>query len=364
MKQADILLRAKDYLEQINNYTDPLTGQELPMDSVFRDPTVRRSLFFVPKNLGWIVAYDGDWGRLPFAPDPNLRKWVKPRERKISGMDMVALLNWTRDVASNQSLNLSALKKYLVERGYLRLSNEKYTVTPEGIQAGFRICQSSHDPTVLFEPSAQQLLLDNLDDLSDHCKAHCTEEAGMEKRRVKITGREALQGNIRVVRALGQGRHPVTGQPLPDSDPATQERMKTCFAYVAGALERALELGYFSAKEPFHLSREKWGSLSPLDEACSQAEFLQTVNATLDDPTAVQLVSSQELTDLLEAEGLIAKETSANGRARRVATPKGEAQGITRQERMSQKGEPYQAWVYPPEIQRMLIAKLERFVQD
>lgn len=181
---------------------------------------------------------------------------------------------------------------------------------------------------------------------------------------MKITDRETLQGNIQVVRALSDGLHPLTGQAVAPNDPAAQERMKTCFGYVARALERALELGFFSAKAPFRLSREKWNSLSPSAEACTLSEFLRTVNAGLDDPTAVQSLSTQELADFLEAEGLVAKATSSTGWARLVPTSEGERLGITFGERRNEKGEPYQIMFYPPETQRLLIAKLEQFVRD
>lgn len=160
-------------MDQLNNYTDPLTGGHLPADSVFQDPAVHKSLYFSTKNLGWVIAYDNDGDRLPFAPDPDLRKGVKPDQRDVGAKDMATILSRTSDAAKNRGLDLAVLKEYLVDWGYLQTSDGRYTVTPKGLQAGMRSCQSTYGPTVRFAPSAQQLLLDELDDLAEYCVAHC-----------------------------------------------------------------------------------------------------------------------------------------------------------------------------------------------
>lgn len=363
MKQADILLRAKNYLLQIDRNMDPLTGQWLPADSVLRDEAVHQRLYFAGKSLGWIIAHDNDVPRLPFAPDPVLRTKVKADTRCVSLQEMTELLSRACDVTTHKGLWPKTIPAYLENEGYLYQNTRQ--CTPKGQRVGLRSYMTQHGPAVKLEPAVQQLLIDHLDDLAE-LNQTLTEGSFGRKEYKKITIKEpqAVQANFRAVEALSRGLHPVTGRPLPEQDPATQERLKTCFRYVAQALKRSLELGYYSAKAPFTLTKAAWESIPVAEEGCSIMEFLQPVNAAVADLTGTQTLDRQTAVEALEELGAITNETTSTGRHKAIPTPAGEAMGLCYQMRIGTRGEPYQALILSPEVQRELIKWLERFVKD
>lgn len=362
MKQADILLRAKNYLLQINQNMDPLTGQWLPVDSVLRDEAVHKCLYFVGKSLGWIIAYDNDVPRSPFTPDPVLRKGAKADTRCVTLQEMTTLLDRACDVTTHKGLGAKTVSAYLEREGYLYQNTRQ--CTPKGQQAGLRAYTTQYGPAVRLEPAAQQLLIDHLDDLAELNRA--LTEGNSNRKAAKTTIKEirAAQENYRVVEALSRGLHPVTGRTLPEKDPATQKRLQTCFRYVAQALKRSLELGYFSAKAPFTLTKAAWESIPVAEEGCTIMEFLQQVNATMTDPTATQALSHQTVIEALEELGALTGETTPTGRRKVIPTPAGEAMGLCYKMRTGTTGESYQALALPMPCQRELIAWLERFVKD
>ena len=58
MKQIDILRHAKDYLEKLDAYTDPISGTRLPSSSAARDEYVHKSFYFSLKHMNHIISYD------------------------------------------------------------------------------------------------------------------------------------------------------------------------------------------------------------------------------------------------------------------------------------------------------------------
>lgn len=366
MKQADILLHAKNYLLQIDRGLDPLTGQWLPMDSVLRDEAVRKHLYFVGKNLGWIIAYDNDATRASFVPDPTLRKGVKAGTSSVTLQEMTTLLDRACDAVTHKALGKKTVLAYLENEGYLYRNTPQggRRCTPKGQQAGLRAYTTQYGPAVRLEPAAQQLLIDHLDDLAELDRALAEGKTSRKVDRVQIKETQTAQENFRVVEALSRGLHPFNGQPLPEKDPVTQERLKTCFHYVAKALKRSLELGYFSAKAPFTLTKAVWESLPIAEESRTIMEFLQPVNATVTDPTGTQTLSRQTVVEALEELGVLTVETTPTGRRKTIPTPAGEAMGLSYQTRTGTTGEPFQALILSPEVQRELIKWLERFVKD
>lgn len=361
MRQADILLHANDYLEQINQNIDPLTGKPIPRDSILEEPAVRKALFFISEDLKKIVSYDAGQDRTPYTPDPERRALARAREEEIDAIDMANLINRTRNAVVSRGVSQQMLNKYLLDRGYLLYRGG---VTEKGRSAGLRVAVAEGGkPLTLFGPQAQAMLLNNLDDLAEYCKSSFP--AAVRKQKSKIKNPGQMRQNLQLVRSLSQGRNPLTGQALPPSDPAAQPRLKTCFSYIASALERSLEQGFLSAKKPFSLSRAEWERIPVLEEACTPAQLRASVNGCLTDLTAVQKITYPELNRGLFEEGFLTySHTSPDPGAQEiVVTPKGEALGIRQEEAKQADGTPYVARLYSPEAQRYIIRQLERFVR-
>lgn len=362
MNQAQILLRARDYLVQLDRYIDPLTGKYLPQETVFRDEDVHKHIFFACLHLERIIVYDCDWNRLPFAPDPNRRGTVKVECRAFGIKRMAELITQTCDITRTRSVQIKQLREYLFDRGYLQKSAEgKDIPTPKGTAAGLSAVKGDRDDFLLFEPTAQQLLLNSLDDLAEYYKTNTPEKA--KKERVNIDADSALyrglQNQLQVTRALSQGRHPVTGQSLPASDPACQQRLKACFGYVARALEQALELGYYSAKRPFALTRAEWEAIPVSEEPCALNTFVERANARIQDRTATQTMTAPKMRELLTAAGVFTMSPGLAGRPRFAVTAKGEALGIYTQNTVGNDGKSFEILVYSKAAQQYMITLLE-----
>lgn len=356
MKQADILRRARDYLDQIAWGKDPLTGQELPTNTVLRDKTVLETLRRAASDLERIVIYDSGRERPPYAPDPARRQQVSATEQTISRREMLARLGRTCDRIEVRTVEPRTLMDYLADRGFIQLEGQSYSLTPEGSRIGL---VSGTGERVRFTTQAQQFLLDNLDDLADFCAASCPEAKKPHawERIGEAGARQVIQDDLRILQCLSQGLCPGTGEPLPPSDPACQKRLKTCFDYGARALERALELGIYSAQVPFSLTRAEWEGIPVPNEPCTGAEFCRRVNGRLPDQTAVKGMTAPKLTERLLEAGLLEKDAENQSRP----TAQGAALGI---ELRDVPDKDYKQLVYSPAAQRHLKSLLESYIRE
>lgn len=361
MQQTDILLRARTYLDQITRSIDPLTGQSLPGDSVLLESEIREALLGAWQNLGAIIVYDRNQKRPPYTPDPEMRRRVRPRQEEIGCSDMVGLLNQARDIVFSRSLVPKSLYGYLLDRGYLQKGENGEDVTEKGRSGGFRISRGP-DPGVTFSPEAQALLLNSLDDLSEYCKAQPQRSHSNPKS--KIPDPAAMDRSLQTVKALSQGRHPVSGQDLPPSDPAAGERLRTCFDYVARALARSRDLGFFSARGPFSLSRAEWERLAPWKQSCAISLFVSQINRCPADPTAVQPITIKDLQAILARGGFLTLVSTSPGRDHYAVTARGKDLGLEIKRMSGRDGMPYMGLSCPPAVQQYLIEKLEQFVKE
>lgn len=397
LNQARVLLRARDYLDRINYWTiDPLSWEPLPEDSILVEEDIHRAIFSAAWALARIIAYDQDWERSPtFVPDARRRKRIRPDKNTVNKERMVAILNMTCDFTKSGEISTAQLQQYLRSEGYLQCKKVKtegvlcqlfrYTPTPLGESIGlekadqctgcteseFEMHKDVYEDYVIYTPRAQQFLLDDLDRLEDYCRGFQSHQKSTLRKKMKVNpaNREKYERRIEIFQALSQGLHPTTHQPLPPADPACQEKLKTCFGYVARALERALELGYYSAKADFFLPRAQWEKI-PIEEPGSwDYEFLSAVNRLCPCPdlTAVERLSFETLCELLRAEGLMQygePDADRPDDMRYVPTEKGKQLGFQIGILNLSDDEYKEVVYYSPEAQRHILSLLERYVKD
>lgn len=362
MKQAELLQRVRDYLDQMKRGLDPLTGQQLPADTILRDEFVCQNLFFAARDLERIVVYDCDWERLPFTPDPKRREAVRAKGETLDLQGMATLLSSVCDVTRSKVMVGPHLARYLEDRGFAQRSEAgRCVLTPAGESIGMAQWQNSRDGSLRFPTVAQQFLLDNLEDLAEFFQRNASQRQQKVKTKVEGEKRWKIQREAQILQALSLGWHPATGEPLPASDPACQKRLRTCFGYGARALERTLEWGHYSAKEPFFLTREGWESISVSDEFCTAWEFANRVNELLSDRTAVEAMTAWRLEGLLLQSGMLEK----NAENKMVPTSQGTALGIELRDMIDENtGKSFKHLFYSSEAQRYMRSLLEASIQE
>lgn len=346
MKQTDILRHAKDYLDKLNRGADPLSDTPLPADSVGREPKVHELFYRCSVALKRIIIYDENSPESSFFITPQQRSTLTPTEPSITLMPLMSQIN--KAVALNicRELAWSTLCDWLVEQGML-VKEARYSVTPQGRALGI-------EPTggKRFSPSAQQFIFDHLEDISQW---HRAKGKTRNLRKAQVEKRDVLEYNQRGMELLSQGRHPITGEPMAAGEALTRERLRKCFAWVALALTRSLERGFFTAKISFSLPKERWADIPVKQEPVTLRDFVSSVNALLPDPTAADALAPLHVQEFLLSQGLMEEGRSKTGRKTHLLTPAGEEMGITPEERVALNGKHYTTLLYAPQIQQYLI---------
>jgi len=359
MTQIQVLAHAKDYLDQLNAHTDPISGAPLPASSAAWDEELHKLFFFSSKTLRFIIVYDNTEERPPFSVTPELIARLKPADGACRSKQVVDIINRAVDLTQYRGLSQVTLLTWLTEQGYLRDTDGHlhHLPTDQGEALGIRTVNGSFGTYLVIDPAAQQFIFDHLMEIAQSVSGTGREQ----RRRTSIDHPEFLEKNLRAMELLSQGRHPFTQAPLEPQDPLGQERLRRCFAFVARAFARSLEVGYFTAKAPFTLPRELWEQI-PGDESMSMGLLLKRINALLPDPTAVESLSREAVRSLLIRQGLLAGSIDAAGRRSYNPTSQGNALGIFTEDQFKKDGTPYTGVVYSPDAQRYLAEHMEELI--
>lgn len=179
MNELDTLRRAQQYMEQLAQGIDPISGQELPEDTVLNQARLVRCFFYV----AGILKEDadrlerGERARQPKKPEFYLteaeRAAVPISETPVTVSVFVQTVNdAVGGGESRKKLTLSAITNWLVEKGFLREvetapGKRRKCVTPLAATVGIleeeRTGQYGTYTTVLYTPEAQRFLLDNME---------------------------------------------------------------------------------------------------------------------------------------------------------------------------------------------------------
>lgn len=347
MKQVDIIRHAQEYLNQLNNHIDPLSGAPLPAASAAREEDVHKLFYFVSQNLSSIIRCDDKDDRPPFSITPKQRAALQSADKAVGSKELIDQINHAVDRRVCRGLGRTTMLDWLAEQGYLQaVGFQRYAPTPKGQAKGV-----FYDSSLRFAPSAQQFVFDNLDAISESLQGSVPNK---KAQRIAVEHPEILKGNLQAMELLSQGCHPLTKAPLDPRDPLGQERLRKCFAFVARALARSLEVGYFTARQPFSLPRELWAKI-PVREAVSLHEFTLNVNALIADPTAVEPLTREPVWQYLTAQGLMCEYISPKGRKGYQPTPQGNALGIAPEERIGADGRAFTTTLYSADAQQYLI---------
>ncbi len=161
------------------------------------------------------------------------------------------------------------------------------------------------------------------------------------------------------LRKLSQGVDPITDNAVGEDSVLSQERLKKCFAYVDGILQKVVDGGIGRRRrEPraaFCVTEGMRDRIKVSDNPVSLSELIKNIQAA---DSSVGRLPFRQITGWLLSEGLLDEVPYDNGKMRRQATAKAEAKGIINATRSGQKGE-YPVVLYRADAQRYIIQELD-----
>lgn len=182
MNELDIMKHAKSYIDQLANGIDPISGQEVPADSVLNQARLSRCFFYVSDVLGQVIENGGQVGRKPragkkaaFSLSMESRQQVEYSSEPLNLSSFLQRLDALVDRDVTKRIPRKATAAWLMEKGFLQeVPNPLgpgHTKVPT--EAGFAIGLSLDHrkgprgpyTVTLYNEEAQRFLVDNLDDI-------------------------------------------------------------------------------------------------------------------------------------------------------------------------------------------------------
>lgn len=181
MNELDKLRRAQGYMEQLAQGIDPISGVELPEDTVLNQPRLIRCFFYV----AGVLREDGDlMERGQRGPRPKKGPFRMTREERDAvpiGAEPATISEFAAAVnaaagggVTCAKLPTTAFTGYLVEKGFLREvetapGKRRKEPTAQGVALGItpveREGQYGVYLSVQYSAGARRFLLDNLEDV-------------------------------------------------------------------------------------------------------------------------------------------------------------------------------------------------------
>jgi len=173
--ELEKLERARLYIEQLANGIDPISGLEMPEDSVLNQVRLSRCFFYAADVLGQAVVREKKAAKIPLMPfslpeELRVRIPIEPNRMITHFMgDINALI----DETVMSKLKVAAFTKWLTDQGCLRedLYNGKRRKVPteKGRAAGItdepRQGQFGSYTATLYNEDAQRLMVAHLDEI-------------------------------------------------------------------------------------------------------------------------------------------------------------------------------------------------------
>lgn len=180
-----------------------------------------------------------------------------------------------------------------------------------------------------------------------------------------MTELEVMQRAKMYMDKLAAGIDPITGRPLPPDSGLDQPRLGRCFSYVSQVLGRVIaNEGYVGAIPKiyeFRITPEQLARVQLSQEPVRVSQIIDAVMAAIGEPRMKKL-SSTVVTNWLENKGYLEKQTTPDGKSRRIPTSSGAALGITTRSRQGQYGD-YEAVYYDSSAQRFILGHLQEMIQ-
>ena len=177
MTELEIMQRAKTYMDQLAQGIDPISGEELPGDTVLNNVRLARCFFYVSGVLQQVIDNGGQVGKrtkTPFVLTENMLAQLYAVDRPLQITEFAELLAASSGDENMRRPSTSKITDWLIEKGFLEKvpdadGKQKRLPTPAGQELGiytdYRQGYYGTYLAVLYSPEAQRFLLDHLDDI-------------------------------------------------------------------------------------------------------------------------------------------------------------------------------------------------------
>lgn len=175
-----------------------------------------------------------------------------------------------------------------------------------------------------------------------------------------MTELETMQRAKMYMDKLAQGVDPITGQELPEDSALNNVRLARCFFYVSDVLGQVIANGGVIGARPkllpFAITEQQLARVRVSQEPVRVTQLVEMISTAVDNPQMKKL-STTAITDWLLGKGFLEKQTTPDGKSRRVPTASGRMIGLSTETRQGQYGE-YLAVFYNAEAQQFVLDNL------
>lgn len=178
MTDLEIMQRAKMYLDQLAQGIDPISGNEVPDDSVLNNVRLARCFFYVSGVLQQVIDNGGNVGSKPkkndFVITPQLLGRIAPADHALRISEFTEMLFATVDDANVKRPKTTVITDWLLEKGFMEKvpgADGKQQRVPTGtgraigIYTENRQGQYGEYTAVYYSVEAQQFLVDHLTEI-------------------------------------------------------------------------------------------------------------------------------------------------------------------------------------------------------
>lgn len=174
MTELETVQRAKMYMDKLAQGFDPISGQELPEDSILNHVRLARCFFYVSGILEQVIQNGGQVGtvqKTEFSITPDQLKTVPIAEHPIRITEFTNVLFLAVDNNAMKKLNPAKITNWLVAKGFLSTEptpdgKSRRIPTAAGRNLGMitqvRQSRDGEYLAVYYDANAQRFLLDNL----------------------------------------------------------------------------------------------------------------------------------------------------------------------------------------------------------
>ena len=175
MTDLEVMQRAKMYMDKLAQGIDPITGNEVPEDSLLNNVRLARCFFYVSGILQQVIDNGGCIRSKPkkndFVVTPQMMSRLAPSDRSLRISDFTEMLAAAADDPNTKRPGTTVITDWLLSKGFLeKIPNaegkQQRVPTEVGRRIGMytetRQGQYGEYLAVYYSPEAQRFLLDHL----------------------------------------------------------------------------------------------------------------------------------------------------------------------------------------------------------